>query len=238
MTRFITLAGKKQSGKDTSAIFIRQLLISDSFQYHIDDKGEIQIINSVGHGPLDPLGDTRIHIVHFADALKQACHTIFGIPLKDMATEEGKQKLTHILWPNNDGFNCGWFPHPGIEYVSSTQQPPYMTVREVLQFVGTDLFREQMYANVWVESIFRYPWEDRDIVIIADARFPNEVEFACQHGLLIKIERDTNLKSDSHKSETALDDYKGYDHIVQNNSSLDDLRDALYTILQIHGLIV
>ncbi len=240
MTQFITLAGKKQVGKDSSATFIRKLLTSDSFQYCIDDKGEIQITQSIGNGPLGPFGHTMVHIIHFADALKKACHIIFGIPLEDMETEEGKQKLTHILWPQKTEFN-GWVACDGIpeaiDYQPRNAGLP-MTVREVLQFVGTDLFRNQICSDVWVESVFRRPREDRDIVIIADARFPNEARFALKYGMLIKIERDTNLEGDGHDSEIALDDYNDYHHIIKNNGSFDNLRQQLKTILYEHKLVI
>jgi hypothetical protein len=238
MTRFITLSGRKQAGKDTSAIFIRELLASDRFEHYVDDNGEIQITNSIGNGPLGPFGHTMVHIVHFADALKKACHIVFGIPLEDMETEKGKQKITHILWPQKtDG---GWVACDGmpeaIDYQPRNAGLP-MTVREVLQFVGTELFRHQIYADVWIQSVFRRPREDRDIVIIADARFPNEARFALKYGMLIKVERDTNLEGDGHDSETALDNYNDYHHIIKNNGSFDDLCKKLHTVLQIHGLV-
>lgn len=225
MVKFITLAGKKQVGKDTSAGMIKELL---------NPSWTCEAVQASPDGYLAL--KENVHIVHFADALKKACNVIFGIPLEDMETEEGKQKLTHVRWPLDESGcyeglggppeNAMWAPYDG--------QPPgpkFMTVREILQFVGTDLFRNQLDPDIWVESVFRQPWAEDDIVIIADARFPNEADFALEHGILIGINRDTGIVSDGHKSETALDDYSDYHYVVDNNSSFADLRMHLQGIL-------
>lgn len=210
MVRFITLAGRKQVGKDTSANMLADMLA--------------------------PAYVDGVYITHFADALKKACSVIFGIPLEDMETEEGKQKLTHVPWPllTYDGYVPYGDHKP---YIADVRAGQFMTVREVLQFVGTDLFRIQMRADVWVESVFRQPYDENTIVIVADCRFPNEAVFALDNGLLISIERNTGLISDSHASETALDGYTDYDRIVDNNDSFDALREKLSIILKTYNLL-
>ncbi len=229
MTRFITLAGKKQVGKDTAAGMIKELFVPV--------RAEKQ-----SNGCMDALFEEgryagRVHITHFADALKQACHIIFGIDLRDMESENGKRKVTDVVWPLNDSAVYGlptgkavWTAHDGHPV-----KPKFMTVREVLQFVGTELFRLQMDPDTWVKSVYRKPWAEDDIVIVADCRFPNEAEFAKEHGLLISIERDTGLASDGHISETSLDTYKDYHFIIDNNGSFDDLREHLRLILKKEG---
>jgi len=186
----------------------------------------------------------NIHITHFADALKKACNIIFDIPLVDMENEEGKQKLTSISWPKDYSFEPHWENQdPRDIYSVSAWRPggypnKYMTVREVLQFVGTELFRNQLDPNIWLNSVFLKSWSDHDVVIIADAHFPNEASLGRENGLLISIERDTNLASDGHVSESALDSYSDYHHIIDNNGSFDDLRTKLETILVAEKLLV
>ncbi|MHA2063122.1 MAG: deoxynucleotide monophosphate kinase family protein [Candidatus Thorarchaeota archaeon] len=233
MTQFITLAGKKQVGKDTSAGIICKFLTSDEFKFYVDETGEVRLRMSVGCGPLGEGGFHRVHIVHFADALKKACNIIFGIPLEDMETEEGKQKLTHVRWPQHADGDHGYVPFSAED----GDVERFMTVREILQFVGTDLFRNQIDPDVWVESVFRQPWNEDDIIIIADARFPNEAEIARKHGLLINIVRSTGLESDGHKSETALAEYTDYHYTVHNNSSIDDLVANLGFIMNAKSLL-
>lgn len=209
MAKFITLAGRKQAGKDTSAHIIAELIQRD--QKHC----------------IPTSGRSVVHIVHFADALKDACVLIFGIDRQDMETEEGKRKLTDIRWPTN-------FPNPNNWSLwRPVGNEPFMTVREVLQFVGTDLFRTQIDPDVWVKSIFRRKYGENDLVIIADARFPNECAFAKQHGMLVKIERDNGIAAqDMHISERALDNYTDYDFVIDNNYDLVVLREKWVEILR------
>ncbi len=216
MVKFITLAGKKQVGKDTSAQYIKLLLTEDN-----RDLGE-QYIGK----PCPGFEPHQIHIVHFADALKKACHVIFGIPLEDMETEEGKQKLTKVPWPLHCPAN-GWVPYDAEWH----GEPRFMTVREILQFVGTELFRNQIDPDVWLNSVFLQPWAEDDVVIIADARFPNEVALGRENGLLISVERDTGLVNDGHKSENSLGDFTDYHYTIDNNGSFEELKMHLESIL-------
>jgi len=225
MPRFITLAGRKQVGKDTSAKKIARIIGS-----RLPDK---TFLEEWAEPTLN------VHIVHFADALKEACVHMFGIDRNDMETEEGKKKLTDIVWPakqlrqmGQDYEVIGYAPHH-----PQAGAPKYMTVREVLQFVGTDLFRNQMDPDIWVKSIFHKKYPANDIVIVADCRFPNEAEFARENGLLIKIERDTGQRSDLHISELALDNYEHFNEVVDNNGDFSELKEKLMLVLKKHNFI-
>jgi hypothetical protein len=189
MPQFITLAGKKQTGKDTSANIISELLTNNGY---------------------------KVHIIHFADSLKDACAIMFGIDREDMNSEIGKNKLTDVLWPGRRDPSQPWH--------ANLYGHKYMTIRELLQFVGTDLLRTQLDPDLWVKSVFRKKYNDDDIVIVADCRFPNEAEFAGKHGLLVKIERDNAPSQDSHISERALDNYTSFDLVIENNSDLESLK--------------
>lgn len=211
MTRFITLAGRKQVGKDTSARMIENLVYN-------------------AHGEA-----VKVHIAHFADALKEACTAIFGIPRSDMESETGKKKLTDVLWPN--ATEEGYFAFgTGANTLNPAAGTP-MTVREVLQFVGTELFRTQIDPDIWVKSIFRRQYSPSDIVVIADCRFPNEANYARERGLLVGIHRKTGLEGDTHVSETALDGYQSYHMTIENNGSFESLLAQWRELLQRNNLI-
>jgi hypothetical protein len=56
------------------------------------------------------------------------------------------------------------------------------SVRECLQFIGTDLFREQFDNDIWVKSLwFRIQNSEKNYVI-TDLRFPNEIDSLAQYG--------------------------------------------------------
>jgi hypothetical protein len=236
MAKFITLCGKKQVGKDTSAHMIHSLLVPPK-EIDYDDAISANSYTELEPHPID------VYIVSFAGTLKRACSIIFGIPLQDMETEEGKQKLTDVIYPIgkteygriNDRI-VGYQPFLGVTDLGKRMLPERrMTVRKVLQFVGTNLFRNQLDPDIWVKAIYRRKYRDDDVVIIADCRFVNEARFGKKHGLLIKIERDTGLAADDHDSETALDEYTDYDYVIDNNSSLDALKDKLSVVLREEG---
>ena len=74
--------------------------------------------------------------------------------------------------------------------------------------------------------------------IISDTRFPNEIESVKKHnGLTIRINRDSVLRTgklfdtDNHESETALDDYQGFDYVIDNNGTIEELKEVVKDIL-------
>lgn len=90
--------------------------------------------------------------------------------------------------------------------------------RDILQVVGTDLFRNHFDPDFWIKVGLRRITELTDRgrhVVVSDCRFPNEVDaikdlggIACR---IVRIDQESN---DTHLSETALDDYRGWDHAL------------------------
>ena len=95
-----------------------------------------------------------------------------------------------------------------------------MTARELLQYFGTDIMRT-MHENVWVnQTINTISQEQTELAIIADVRFPNEVEAIKEAGgKVVRLTR--GRKKDSHPSELALDkenyDWSNFDLVVDNS---------------------
>tara|TARA_R100001244_G_scaffold120565_1_gene90177 strand:- start:2776 stop:3039 length:264 start_codon:yes stop_codon:yes gene_type:complete len=71
-----------------------------------------------------------------------------------------------------------------------------------------------------------------ELAIVPDVRFPNEADAIKQAGgKVIRLTRSPH--DDQHESETALDDYEGFDHVLDNaNSSLDETNRALMEVLR------
>jgi hypothetical protein len=94
----------------------------------------------------------------------------------------------------------------------------------------------------WISALDRGLASDKSYSI-TDIRFPNEAEyFKSKRGaFIIKLERSLELRHDvnslNDESETSLNNYTGYDYIVENNyTTLEPLYDSLETIARELGI--
>jgi hypothetical protein len=158
-------------------------------------------------------------IYNFADPLKQLCIDILGLEHHQCyGTDEEKNELVDCYW--NDKQLSG---------------------REVMQIVGTEWFRT-MQHNVWADATIRnIQDEGLPLALIADCRFPNEVEAVKKAGgIVIKLNRDL-YKSD-HASETALDrnnyDELNFDGVIQSQyMDIEAKNETLLRILTQKGIL-
>lgn len=196
MYNIIAIAGRKQSGKTTSAEFIKK-----TFE---DNK----------------LGTAKIY--NFADPLKKdVCMNIFGLTYHQCyGSDKSKNELVNCYWPGTNS---------------------KMTAREVMQYVGTDVFRK-IQQNVWADAtIHKIQSEKSDLAIIADCRFPNEVEVVTAvSGLAIKLNR--NPYNSTHTSEAALDadvyDQTNFDLILNNQTlNIQQQNDFIKEFLSSKGVL-
>lgn len=159
-------------------------------------------------------------IYNFADPLKQdICMNILGLTYDQCyGTDEDKNKYTKIIWDNKK-----------------------LTAREVMQFIGTDIFRK-MKTDVWAgATIKKITKENPGLGIIADCRFPNEVEVVKSvGGLVIKLMR--NPYNSNHESEQALDkneyDHNLFDLVIENETlSIQDQNSVILDFLINKGVL-
>jgi len=190
----------------------------------------------------------------FADLLKQSvCIDLLGLDWEHCyGTDKQKMSKTHLLWENMPGVTTEVTPdNPIEEEVAGRLGEYYKKVlsgvgyheqgptngRDVMQFVGTEVFRK-MYGNVWSDgTIKRIQKNEGRMAVITDCRFPNEVE-AIQKagGKVIRLTRNT-YPEDNHVSETALDkenyDWKNFDCIIDNeNLSISESNGLIYNALR------
>jgi dephospho-CoA kinase len=106
--------------------------------------------------------------------------------------------------------------------------------RIILQQLGTEIFREHVDQNYWVE-LFKKNSKAREemIIINTDTRFLGEIEYleACDDINVITIRVERNIERSNafneHVSETALDDYKNWDILIRNDGTLEDLKSEI-----------
>ena len=159
-------------------------------------------------------------IYNFADPLKKdICMNILGLSYDQCYGEDiDKNTVTGVQWNGKQ-----------------------LTAREVMQFVGTDLFRK-MKHDVWSgATIIKINNEQPSIAVVADCRFPNEVDaIKNAGGYVIKLTRDP-FHSD-HASETALDsenyDQSNFDLIIHNQDiSIDEQNQLVHNFLKNQGIL-
>ena len=106
---------------------------------------------------------------------------------------------------------------------------PSWTVRSLLQFIGTELFREQIDDAIWVKSLWYKISDDNDNnYVVSDVRFPNELQFFRDNAkegefFALKIVRpgyEGNVGLVGHMSEAY--DLEGDEEII-NDGTKEDL---------------
>ena len=115
-----------------------------------------------------------------------------------------------------------------------------MTVGQMLQKIGTEVFRDNFSDEVWILTLlidYDIYEKQNSLWIISDVRFTNEMKAIKNlNGLMIRtnrtdIEENINSNRDrSHVSETALDLRTDFDYVIDNSGSLEDLEQQIQQI--------
>lgn len=250
------ISGKKQAGKTTVGNFILALYLAKLEYSHkilMDtEDGNILISDLLGddryegsfniHNIIQKFHDPRaiqaietlhkkVKIYNFADVLKQdICINILGLTYEQCyGTDDQKNSLTDIVWSNIPGYS-------ELYNKTANTENNKMTAREVMQIVGTDIFRK-IDPNVWIRAtINKIITEQPELAVITDCRFPNEIEAIKQiDGKIIRLTRNPHVSE--HESENILDkdkyDWSNFDYIVDNtNISLLEQFEQIKTIIQ------
>jgi hypothetical protein len=160
---------------------------------------------------LELFNTESVKIYHFADPLKELAINYLGCPAEWVygSQEDKENKVEHLLWSN----------FPATEFPDDNTKA--MSVREVLQFYATEIFRRQD-PEIWVRMLKNRILEERpDIAIVADMRFPNEVDGIHDlGGKTVYLTRAVPPLS-NHESETALlpanFNWTNFSYVLDNN---------------------
>jgi hypothetical protein len=205
--KIIILTGKAQSGKDTSAIFIKKLM---------ESKG------------------VKSKLYPLAEPLKRICEDMFGLSEDQCwGSNAEKDTNTRIKWKSLP-LCRGKLGKLMMDKYPKTADD-FMTARELMQVLGTDIFRK-IDQDCWSRAVLSQINKDGiGCAIISDARFPNEIDFfAKQDPIVIRLTR--NILNNTHESETALDGYDFSSipkvHLLDNSKmSMDEKNSELQKII-------
>lgn len=260
----IGISGKIGSGKDT---FAKMIILAIHAQYAnpfvngepFEDYWKYKLVD-----PRFPYSDTW-KIKKFADKLKEIVCILIACTREQLEDQEFKNSflppmwdILELKWPGSSTKPIKW---PAIEsYISKFPDAKRrsITVREMMQLIGTDCMRDHLHSQVWVNALFS-SWNINPLAdsfnnpkwLITDVRFPNEVEAIKERGGIM-IRMKTNIVnsdnffwtdkglihrgSNVHESENALDTYTDWDYTVLNNGSLSDLYEQAKDLVKIHQL--
>jgi len=144
----------------------------------------------------------------FAEKIKQIASLLTGIPVEDFEDQEFKKSYLGSEWGT-----VQQVPLNSIPPFADIQFNALMSVRELLQKLGTEAMRDGLHKEVWVNALFadykatpnktmdesfmeqfvtgssaiRYTYPNW---IITDMRFPNEMEAVVERkGITIRVVR-------------------------------------------------
>ena len=150
----------------------------------------------------------------FASAIKDILSALFSWP-RDMLEGLTKESREWRETPN--------------EYWSNKLAIQDFSPRRAMQIVGTDLFRNHLNQDIWINiienKIMTLRESDPNInIVITDCRFANEFDMIRKfsEAMIIKIVKDTHVElTPAHSSEN---DWTNVDcEILQNNGSIESL---------------
>ncbi len=187
MKKILVFTGRKGRGKTTAANYTKELL-SD---------------------PNDPYAYSVDHI-SFATPLKELCINFLGLRPDQCYGTNLAKKVTPSEWR--------WEEISKEMQQEFGKETGFITAREILQIVGTNLFRNHFADHIWVKAAINLVQKsDANVIVVDDARFPNEVEsLRKKEAIMIRMLRNRPEDKNEHPSEKALDDYpnESYNYII------------------------
>jgi len=227
----IAISGKKTVGKDTVGKIICYLTAQQKLHKdwkHIKniefDHSILQFINN--ETPKDFLYNEVFNIKKFADKLKDIICLLINCTRDQLEDESFKSKELGEEWWYWYMERVGGYSPIILDYLTTTKKELKSyeglelvkpTPRFLLQFIGTNLFRDQLHPEIWVNSLMNeykdyyfniVSKEDvnRGVIptvnvvkkelnwIITDTRFENELEAVKKRGgITIRVNRPCNI---------------------------------------------
>jgi hypothetical protein len=147
----------------------------------------------------------------FADSLKEAARTIFN--LNDY----------QLYGPGKGEVDPFWEDTP----------------RNILQRMGTECMRRGYRDDIWIKCVERRIADDPERSwVITDVRFPNEAEAVKGWGgYVVRVDRPLaerliGKEASKHASEVSMSFYQGWDHVLSNNGTVEELAKQVSQMLK------
>ena len=246
--KLIGISGKIGSGKDTVGEIIRFL-----WDIENTEDGQYLTVEDFIEAPSDVDYSNPYEIKKYAGKLKDIACLLIGCTREQLEDREFKEKPIGpewMKWFTEDGLPPKK-NHAGVGEVLTPRKLLQLLGTEAgrniihpniwVNALFADYTKHQRYER-GTEIVgltdgktvvdYEIPSIEYDFPswIITDCRFPNEAKaIKARGGILIRINRPQYLdnglviRKNEHLSETSLDDYDGFDHVIENDGSIEEL---------------
>jgi len=154
----------------------------------------------------------------------------FSAPLKDLCCDLfgwDRERIDDDL-----GYKQSLAQYPDGRTVKYGQEGLPWTKRQLMQLVGTEMFRDMVHEDIWARMLIRNLEKDNcpgDTWVISDCRFSNEYEVlkeAFDEVLVVQLQRqDSPTAGDGHSSEQGWQTIPADVTIFAHNGALDQIRE-------------
>lgn len=249
MEKYIGICGHRGAGKNSIAY-----LLANTIEYILEenkedfnalfDKWSNDFVND--ESLIRQLDLNNIYIASFSDDIISSIHLITGIPIEPMTDDFCKNNLlvklsTFELVDACDVDASNILSHEELfklrdtQEITKMQEDVWVSLRDFIIYYGYDVIQRFFGVNFWVKSLkkcehlWECNWDDRvRYRIYIDTKTECERDFIKEKGgILIKVQRPKHVRPNSPISTNI--DYKE-DFIIENSSSLNDLKDIIYNL--------
>lgn len=222
----IAIVGRKGSGKDTTASFIRYFMLEGIDVSILPDDNKKEDKNYIFRNIMRMSNSSDISIIRFADSLKDFLSFMYKIPRE------------HFEYPykNNIFYRKDYDVQKivrclnGVSYRGSDIKPfqpgddikDYVSIRTIMQ-LESEKFKKGFGEDFFIKQLFKKI--KKDVIIVSDCRFNNEFEALKDKGFIFIKIRNPNGEKDSHDSENQAVNIadKHFDYVIDNNEDLEKL---------------
>lgn len=222
----IAIVGRKGSGKDTTASFIRYFVLGGIDVSTLPDDNKKEDKNYIFRSIMKMSNNSDISIIRFADSLKDFLSFIYKIPRE------------HFEYPykNNIFYRKDYDVQKivrclnGVSYRGTDIKPfqpnddikNYASIRTIMQ-LESEKFKKGFGEDFFIKQLFKKM--NQSVVIVPDCRFNNEFEALRDKGFIFIKIRNPNEEKDSHNSENQAVNIadEHFDYVIDNNEDLEKL---------------
>lgn len=235
---YIGLNGFAGSGKDTVAKLLSVMLNNkwDSFEQFKEYYETISNNRQLATFNKSNIDERECICIAFADQLKHICASMFGIPVERFYFNKSNAwicinkdfQYTEVQ-PDADNIVTAEDFYVSINNYMNCPNRYYMSLREILVYVGVYLCQKSINKNIFVnivENTIKQKLNrnnDMKYVVFTDVRFLHELDYIRnKNGITITITRD-DVKQLNNIAEHDLDFEEDYDFYIDNNGTYEDL---------------